>query len=376
MAGTRIFGGSQPRWPVAAAIAAAPSEAEGSGGTVQPAAVTPADDAGSDAGPQTALQPQGTARPTSWLALAGSGLGIACSCCVAIAPECSRQLYNHELLPDSGPYAASMQLVRTSLSLHGTATLAGWLSQVFLLLAAAAARRVRSVRRSHPAAVAGRFRAWGWLGVIWVIAAAATAMPLGPAVAAAVLELTATPFGPSGLGWWVVCGVAGLLLTAPWAVLGLREHLATTTTLAVALLLWAGSIGCLWLAQTDPRLPLLANAGWLCGTGLVLLAMLLAVRSSLREIAGLSPPARQRPQKRGRKREKNPAALGRRAASRPAASSGDPDSPPSPTAEPEAPPADTATRIHDSGDSDGPDRRLSKAERRRLRKLARSGRAA
>lgn len=355
--------------PDTAAPPPAPTDgSEASGGPqVDPSPQT-ARSAAVGPGPQAVPPGFDAALPASGLAVTGSGFAILLACCLAVAPEFSRQLLDRELLPDAGRYAASIQMLRNSLGLHGPATLAGWLAQVFLLLAAAAARRIRSVRRSGPEGVPGRFRAWGWLGLIWIIAAAATAMPLGPAVAAALVEVTETPFGPSGLGWWVVCGVAGLALTVPWAVLGMREQRPTAAAVALGLSLWAGSIGCLWLAQLDPRLPLLANAGWLFGTGLVLLAMLLAVRSSLREAAGLCPPARHRPRRRAGK----PVVARQQAGKSGSAGStaGAPGREP-----PEAAVVEDSS-ASDAAEPGGADRRLSKAERRRLRKLARNGRAA
>ena len=130
----------------------------------------------------------------------------------------------------------------------------------------------------------------------------------------------------------------------------------------------------------DPRLLLLANATWLAGSGCILFAMILAVRSSLREIDGLC------------KQRKTPALKKKtRPVTSAAASSSADDARPMTTTAidfEEIPnhvttgrnpvPDDSAIGSDlDTGDDEAPlQRRLSKSERRRLRKLARNGRAA
>lgn len=371
MAGNRMFGRSQRR-RLAAALAADDE---------QPIATAARPD--SPAVPTTsrgdllpAAQRQLAALvPTRALSLTGCCLAIGLLIGLAGGGDTARLIFNHELIPESERFAASLQHVRSGLSLQGRGTLAGWLTQVFLLLAAAAALVVRSVQRHRQDEFSGRFRAWGWLAVIWLVAAAATAMPLGPAVAATLVTLTETPFGPHGLGWWLACGSAGLLVTVPWAVLRMRERLPTAATLSLGLLAWAAGVGSLWFSAADPRLPLLATAAWLVGSGLILLAMLLAVRSSLREIDGLCPQPRLRqPNKRRQKQAAHPAAT----ATLPADDSPTetPDFTPAGSS-PAAFEADTTdATAADEADDTEPQRRLSKAERRRLRKLARSGRAA
>lgn len=374
MALNRMFGGSQRR-PLAAvpasgaAAVSAPSAAGEPTGFGEPAR--------SQGDQLPAAQRQLTAVvPTSGLSLAGCGLLISLLVSLAAAPDLARQLLGWEVLPDSELYGRSLQLVRNCLGLRSQATLAGWLTQIFLLFAAATALVVRGVQRHRRDLVRRRFRAWGWLAIGWIAAAGATAMPLGPAVAISLVTLTETPFGPSGLGWWLACGVGGLAVPVLWAVLRMRERLPTAVPLAVGLLAWAGSVGCLWFANSDARLPLLANAGWLAGSGLILLAMMAAVRSSLREIDGLCPPATARPRKRKSPKVRSPKAT------RPARVA----EPPAEPAEPPTTDPSNAVAVSSSTEADPeaesasddaePNRRLSKAERRRLRKLARSGRAA
>ncbi len=372
MAMNRMFGRSQRR-RLAAALAA--DEESPVAATAEPCRET--EPAASRGDRLPAAQRQLAALvPTRAMSLIGCLLAISLLVSLAVMTDFSRVILSRELIPESGRFAASLTLVRDSIGLRGQGTLAGWLTQVFLLLAAATALVVRSVQRHRRDEFKGRFRAWGWLAVIWIVAAAATAMPLGPAVAAALVVLTETPFGPQGLGWWLACGIAGLLVTVFWALLRMRERLPTAATLGLGLLAWAAAVGCHWFSAADPRLPLLATASWLAGSGLMLLAMMLAVRSSLREIDGLCPqPRTHQPKRQTKKRPARSAAAPAQPTGK--ASDDSPAGPPDCTlAADSEDTAEEACPDESFGDETEPQRRLSKAERRRLRKLARSGRAA
>jgi len=317
--------------------------------------------------------------PTRLPPLLGCFLAIALLIGLAVGADCSRELFSRELIPDSDHFAASLQHVRSGLSLHGQGTLAGWLTQVFLLLATATTLVVRSVQRHRQDEFSGRFRAWGWLACVWLVAAAATATPLGPAVAATCITLTETPFGPHGLGWWLTVGIASLVVTTPWTVLRMRERLPTALTLGLALLSWAAAVGCLWFSPADVRLSLLAPAAWLIGSGLILLAMMLAVRSSLREIDGLCPqPQAHQPRKRREQHSPRPAAAPAKRTDEAVVDTPQETPDFTPAVDHEAVAADHSLEnlTDDEGDENEPQRRLSKAERRRLRKLARNSRAA
>jgi hypothetical protein len=317
--------------------------------------------------------------PTRIAPLIGCFVATSLLIGLAVTTDFAREIFGRELIPESDRFTASLLHIRSGLSLQGQATLAGWLTQVFLLLAAATTLVVRSIQRHRRDEFSGRFRAWGWLAFVWLVAAAATATPLGPAVAATFVTLTETPFGPHGLGWWLTVGIVGLVVTVPWTVLRMRERLPTTLTLGLALLFWAAAVGCLWFSAADVRLPLLASAAWLAGSGLILLAMMLAVRSSLREIDGLCVlPQTRQPRKRREKQSPRPAAAPAKRTDE--AVDEEPEETPNftPAVESEAVTADDSLENHadDECDKNEPQRRLSKAERRRLRKLARSSRAA
>ena len=75
--------------------------------------------------------------PTQIASLLGCFLAIVLLIGLAVVTECSREIFNRELIPDSERFATSLQHVRSGLRLQGQGTFAGWLTQLFLLLAAA-----------------------------------------------------------------------------------------------------------------------------------------------------------------------------------------------------------------------------------------------
>lgn len=370
---TRLFGGHQRR-----RLAAALSAGQGSDAAQQAPSSTSA--------PVTEQLPAAQQHiaslvPTSGFALAGVSLLVIFTTGAAIAQDIAREAFGCELLPDNDAYTNSLGYLRSCLGLHGQATLAGWLTQIYLLLAAATALVVRSLHRYRRDQFKNRSRVWGCLAIFWITAAAATAVPVGPAVAAALATLTATPFGPQGLGWWAFCGTSGLLLTAPLAILRMRERLPSAALLAMGFLFWGGSTACVWHAATDPRLLQAANASWLTGSSLIFLAMLVAVRSSLREITGRcrQPKAthKKKKPKVSRKLHTTPPPVANEVVPNKAVTVATPPETTIDFREVSNEPGDDVEVDPDSGLGGGqPHRRLSKAERRRLRKLSRRGQAA
>ena len=179
--------------------------------------------------------------------------------------------------------------------------------------------------------------------------------------------------GPWMVGYlWLFCICISVLGT----FFRLHERLASLMALTPGLFLWCASTSCVWFSANDPRLLLLANATWLAGSGFILFTMMLAVRSSLREIDGLCKQKKARTPK-SKRRLVNSAAV----------SSSTDDSQPTPTtaidfeeipsqASAHQQPVHNDNEIDQGNETAHQQRRLSKAERRRLRKLARNGRAA
>jgi hypothetical protein len=366
---TRLFGRSQPQRPIAPASAVKTAPYQGSGNT--------------SSGKSESLPPLyrhlASLVPTRVVSLFGVAAIQLCALSLALVPCLGREFASYEFVPDGGKYSLSVDILKGGFGLQGQANLAGWLTQTFLLLATGTALILRSIHRNRSDISNPGFRPWGTLAIVWICTSLATTLPIGPALAAALLQMTNTPFGPQGLGWWVSLGSFFIGITVFATFFRLRERLASLMALTPGLLLWCASTACVWFSVNDPRLLLLANATWLAGSGCMLFAMILAVRSSLREIDGLCKQ-RKTPALKRKTQSVTSAAASSTDHARPMATTAiDFEEVPNHTTTGQNPVRDddAIDRDLDTGDDEAPlQRRLSKSERRRLRKLARNGRAA
>jgi len=269
----------------------------------------------------------------------------------------------------AGPrFARSIAVLGACVDPRAALSLTTWLSHLLLLGGAAVALAVGSMRRHRRDDRRGRHRAWGWMACLLVAASCATQVPLGRLVGTLASEASGLTFGPAGLGWWVT--IAGTLLSVVslWAVLPLHERAATALWLSAGLTAWGACAAAMWLGTTRSLHPGIAPAAWTAGCGLVAIAMLAAARSVIREArgeaaskprAGVSnaPAAADRPDGRGTEPEADDERSG---------------------GDGWAPESTDATVYTDGSDFDQEQdaRHLSKAERKRLKKLARMSRAA
>jgi len=264
-----------------------------------------------------------------------------------------------------GRFARSVAGLRACVDAQTAASISGWLAQMLLVTAAIVALVVRLMRRHRRDDYRGRYRAWGWLAGLLMIASCTAQVPLGRLVGTFLAESTGIVFGPSGLGWWVTVSAIALGAVTLWAVLPLHERLATALWLAAGLAAWGGSAAGAWLADGRSNFTVIAHSAWVAGSGLIAIAMLAAARSVIREVRGL--PARTTKQKQAASPVVAPASRQQTAWTEN-------------VVEPTEQPADATD---DTGYTDGSDvdedrdmRHLSKSERKRLRKLARMSRVA
>ena len=363
---TRLFGRSQPQRPIAPTSARNTEPHQGSGNTGSLI---------SEALPAR-YRHLASFVPTRTVSLTVVAIIQLCVLSFALAPCLGREFAAYEFIPDGGTYSLSVDILRGGFSLQGQANLAGWITQTFLFLATGTALILRALQRNRCDTSRPGFRLWGVLAIVLMGASLATVLPIGPAVAAALLQMTNTPFGPQGLGWWVTFGSFCICISVLGTFFRLHERLAVFMALTPGLLLWCASAACVWFSTNGPRLLLLANATWLAGSGCILFAMMLAVRSILREIDGLCKQKKNRTTK-SKRQLVNSAVV---------SSSADDSQPTTTTAIDfeEIPSQVSASQqtVHDDREAEQDNenaplqRRLSKAERRRLRKLARNGRAA
>ena len=204
---------------------------------------------------------------------------------------------------------------------------------------------------------------------LFVITSCCTAVPLGRVIGIAIVDASGMPLGPDGLGWWVTLAAITYASVSLWAVLPLHERGATAFWLMLALSTWGGSAACTWLAAGRDRLLVAAQASWTAGAALAAIAMLAAARSVIREVRGQCRVATPRPEKAV-------------AAGNEEAVAEEPVAEPMADADEPADPRFEAEQEDDGGETDftasaeHEHRHLSKAERKRLKKLARMNRAA
>lgn len=305
-----------------------------------------------------------TLLPTGAGGLAGAAVAMLVPVVAALAIAAAGPVFGRPVFTLEGRFARSMQAASVCFDPRSMQSLAGWLSQVALGVAAAVALIVRLMRRHRRDDYNGRYRAWGWLAGLFVISSCAAAVPVGPLVAAVVTDATGVALGPGGIGWWVCLAAVTYGLVALWTVLPLHERGATAFWLGLTLMAWATSSGCAWLGGGRDVWTIAGHAAWSLGATFAAVAMLAAARSVIREVRGqcalqATKDERRRPE-------------------RPAATPVVEESVADETADVDAVASD-ATGDDESGFVDGSEqehRHLSKAERKRLKKLARMNRAA
>ncbi|MFM8735578.1 MAG: hypothetical protein ACKOC8_10330 [Pirellulales bacterium] len=328
------------------------------------AASTPTDAARHMAAYDPEAHPERQRGPAMLLPTTVGGLALAAAAILvptaaAIAVGVSDQVFARPIFVGGGRFARTLAALGHVVDPRAATSLQAWLAQVFLALAAATALIVRLMRRHRRDDYKGRFRAWGWMAAILLVTACAGVVPVGRVVAAALSDATGIAVGPAGIGWWLGLAATAWVAVSLWAVLPLHERLGTSTWLGLALLAWAVSAGAAWLGGADPRMESLMRSSWSAGAAAALVAMLAAARSVIREVRGQCG----RPAASGKGRPEPARPTGR---SEPVGSEESDDEPLH---------AADDTEFVDGSEQD--ERHLSKAERKRLRRLARmNGQAA
>jgi hypothetical protein len=271
------------------------------------------------------------------------------------------------LTPDisSGRFAATIAAATACVDPQAVSSLQAWLAQMWLAVAAGTALVVRLMRRHRRDDYQGRYRAWSWLAGLLLLTACAGVVPVGSLVGAVVTDATGIAFGPAGIGWWFALATVAFTPVVLWAVLPLHERRGTAVWMGLALAAWAASAAWSWQAATAAS-SLLAfgiRAAWTGGAALMAMALFTAARSVIREVRGLvsrDSAAQAKPTRSPQSQAAEPARTA--------------------VAPPQEPPDaddDSATDAIDYTDgSEAEQRFLSKAERKRLKKLARMREAA
>lgn len=250
-------------------------------------------------------------------------------------------------------FAATAAALAQCLDVTGPHAIAGWIAQQALVVAAAVSLVIRGMLR-HRQPPGGR--GFTWLAAVLGGAAIAGQVPVGALVATTISDLTGVRLGPDGSGWWIIVATTVIAAAMVPAVMALSRRVVTAGSLLLALAAWA--LAAAAVPAGLPQARVVAAVAWDVGSVGILVALLFAARTVIREIRGqhqATAAPRAKPAE---------AALRHPAADRQV---------------PDADRAEAATAVEeptlytDGSDDDLDDggRTLSKAERKRLRKLAR-----
>jgi len=282
-----------------------------------------------------------------------------------VAAACSGPFFGRDLFVGGGRFARTVAAAGAVFDPLGIASLQIWLAQTLLVAAAGVALIVRLMRRHRRDDFNGRFRAWGWMAFVLVATACDGVVPVGRLVAAVFSDATGIVLGPNGIGWWVAISSLVVVAVSLWAVLPLHERLATSIWLSLAVAAWGASAAATCLADGRDRIVAVGIAAWSFGAAFAFAAMLAAARSVIREVrgqCGVAKPKAAKPAKAD--------------AAKPAAPTMEDDDVDSSAFDREAATGDDSETEYTDGSEQEEQRHLSKAERKRLRKLARMSGAA
>jgi len=273
-------------------------------------------------------------------------------------------------------FTRTVAVLRELVDLRGL-VLGGWLAQMFLLGAASVALSIRGMRRHRKDGRHGRSRAWLAMACVLTVASMAGTLPIGKLVSTFLVEATGRSFGPEGLGWWVAVAGSVTGIVTLWILLPLHQRLVPGFWLllglagwsAAAAVPWLGGIG--WPGAGRDDLALAGAGAWVAGSAAMFAAMLTAARGVIREVRGeiKAPPVGVAKEERASKVVKAEAVTRQAKAPEPVFEPVDTDDDGAPQ---------SAAEGSETGYTDGSDvedeyaaRPLSKAEKKRLRKMGR-----
>jgi hypothetical protein len=286
--------------------------------------------------------------PTTLGGLAATAVAILVAIALTVGVSVAETLAARPFIAAGGRFTQTLAATRAILDLQRPTAAALWLGTLLLLAAAVVAIVVRLTLRERRGGGSG----WGWLAAVFVAAACAAEVPVGGVVGGLIADITGIALGPSGIGWWFI--VAGMAVggIAAWALRSLTGRLGTATWLGLAAAAWLGSAACAWLGGNGAA-GIWGTASWAVGAACACIAMLAAARTAIGATRGRSAMPARPPEQR-------PAATPRDHAAEVRA---------------EESSFDQETEYVDGSTDHGAFRHLSKAERKRLKKLARLQRA-
>ncbi len=261
------------------------------------------------------------------------------------------------------PIAAAVPgLASSELAMQLAGGIVAWASAVSLLMAAALAKLTFSLRRHRVDDYAGRYRVWQWIAWGGVLASINSVIHVQTIIAKLAVAATGMSLTPIGSEWWL----APLALVGGWIFIRLMLEVSESRTSATMLLAAAacyavaaaGSLG--WSpAMLGDWSEALTGALPLAGHTIALVGLMIFARYVVLDVQGLI--------------EHTPRPAARKtAAVKLSTATASANAAPSTHAAAEASETPSWSEEAEFDEDDGADRKLSKADRRRLRKQGRA----
>jgi hypothetical protein len=295
------------------------------------------------------------------------------------------------------PIAAATGLQNTAaIELTANGSLSSWLASVVLLVASASCLLTYSIRRHRIDDYRGRYRVWLGAALACFIVSANSVAGLHQVVADVLVHVTGWSALRDGAMWWLVLAGLPIAWIVVRSMLDMRECRVATALLFAAVASYSVSAAAfldLLVIQVPRVKSLTIGASLLLGNWFILAAAVAYARFIVLDAQGLVPIRRRPAIKRAAKSE--PA----KAAPAPSTSSTTKSAPTvlsatgysRSTIQAAKTPADSSRWVDgsrperdrydrdddaDDDDASGDDRKLSKSDRKKLRKLKAQGRAA
>lgn len=249
--------------------------------------------------------------------------------------------------------------------LDSEGSLAAWFSSLMLLASGLMCLMIWSLRRHRKDDYHGRYRLWCWAACVWIVMSIDEACSLHEGFKEMMAHFTGQRLFGDGSIWWVmayglVLGVTGLRL-----LFEMRSCRTSTVFLVLAGVSWGAAI--VW--QLELLMPKSGARGVMAEEGcemlgdlMLLMAFSIHARYVLRDVQGLLD---------GKRRTKKKKAAEEAAAAPANATGAESTSTAKPTPKSAPGAASTTQRVDPPENPSVPDRKLSKAERRQMRRATR-----
>jgi hypothetical protein len=215
-------------------------------------------------------------------------------------------------LAATGAVAACHQLSAKLVSATGTVnqqpleisagnSLAAWLGSMVLFVACLSCALVYSIRRHRIDDFRGRYRIWRWAAVACLIASANNVAPVHALLADLLTHYSGWGALRGGAVWWLALAGIPLMWIALRAVLESRESVSAVLLMASSFCAYMAAITSFlgWLPGVEPMWePLVTGGIALLGHWLVLTAVVSYARHVVLDAQGLIPTKQAAPQRR------------------------------------------------------------------------------